>query len=126
MFIFSILLFFISGFIIFWTMIDYPIFLKLLENLYKNRKLNKNYQYTPTVTVLVVAHNEEEVIYKKLTNLIQVDYPKKLLKIIVSSDNSTDNTNELVRLFKRNNTGDNIILNELIVRRGINNDKNEA
>jgi len=126
MLMFSILLFFISGFIIFWTMIGYPIFLKLLENLYKNRKLNKNYQYTPTVTVLVVAHNEEEVIYKKLTNLIQVDYPKKLLKIIVSSDNSTDNTNELVRLFKRNNPGENIILYEVKERRGKTNAQNEA
>src|SRR5699024_8528843 len=121
-----IVIFLINGFIIFWTMIGYPAFLKLLKRLYQNRKLKKNYYYTPTVTVLVVAHNEEKVIYDKLNNLLELDYPEDLMKFIVSSDNSTDNTNNIVRDFKKNNPEIDITLYEVKERKGKTNAQNEA
>ena len=52
----------ISIFIIFWAMIGYPISLKILNKLLKKRKLIKDYKYEPTVTLMIVAHNEEKVI----------------------------------------------------------------
>ena len=45
---------------------------------------------------MVVAHNEEKVIRQKLENIIELDYPKEKLKILVTSDNSTDKTNIIV------------------------------
>ena len=93
------ILFFLNGFIIFWAMIGYPLSISILGKIYKNRENKKDYTHQPTVTIMVVAHNEEKVIREKLENLLEIDYPKNKFEILVASDNSTDKTNELVKKF---------------------------
>src|SRR6516225_6922054 len=44
------------------------------------------------VTVIVVAHNEEDRIRPRLDNLLALDYPKDKLEILLASDGSTDGT----------------------------------
>lgn len=83
----AMVFFYVSGFIIFWAMIGYPLSLKILSKIFKGRTLKKDYSYLPTVTVMVVAHNEEKVIKEKLENIIKLDYPKDKIEFIVSSDN---------------------------------------
>jgi cellulose synthase/poly-beta-1,6-N-acetylglucosamine synthase-like glycosyltransferase len=51
---------------------------------------------TPSLTVVVSAHNEEAVIADKLCNTLEQDYPPDLLEVVVSSDGSTDRTDEVV------------------------------
>jgi cellulose synthase/poly-beta-1,6-N-acetylglucosamine synthase-like glycosyltransferase len=51
---------------------------------------------TPTVTVIVAAHDEERVIERRLENLLALDYPPDRLEILVASDASADRTDELV------------------------------
>ena len=51
---------------------------------------------TPSVTVIVAAYNEETVIERRLENLLALDYPADRLEIVVTSDASTDRTDELV------------------------------
>ena len=51
---------------------------------------------TPSVTVIVAAHDEEPVIERRLENLLALDYPPDRLEIVVASDASTDRTDELV------------------------------
>ena len=92
-------IFWFAGFIIFWAMIGYPISLKILDKILKLKPLTKDFSYEPTVTLMIVAHNEEKVIYNKLNNVINLDYPIEKLEILVSSDNSTDNTNNIVEKF---------------------------
>jgi len=46
----------------------------------------------PSVSVVIVAHNEASRIRAKIENLMAVDYPAELLEIIVASDGSTDET----------------------------------
>lgn len=53
----------------------------------------------PRVTVVISAYNEEARIGRKLRNLLDLDYPKGLLSIIVVSDGSTDRTGEEVRRY---------------------------
>ena len=53
----------------------------------------------PTVTILVPAHNEEEVIGEKVENLLEQDYPANLMEIVVASDVSTDHTIEIASSF---------------------------
>lgn len=118
--------FYLSTFIIFWAMIGYPLSLKILRIIYRNRHLIKDYSYQPTVTVMVAAHNEEKVIRKKLENLIGLDYPKDKIEFLVSSDNSTDQTNEIVRKFIEENPDYNIRLYEVKERKGKTNAQNEA
>lgn len=88
----------IAVFIIFWAMIGYPVSLVFLNKLIK--KSNKrDSTYEPTVTVMVVAHNEEKVIGEKLQNLLDTDYPTDKLEFLIASDFSTDKTDEIVEEF---------------------------
>lgn len=118
-------LWFLSVFIVFWAMIGYPALLFVLDKLIK-RGLKKDYSYEPTVTVLAVAHNEEKVIWEKLNNLICVDYPGNKYKILVTSDFSTDNTNDLVEKFILKHPDFDIRLYKTINHGGKTNAQNEA
>ncbi|CAM4467453.1 glycosyltransferase family 2 protein [Paenibacillus typhae] len=120
------ILFYISAFIIVWAMIGYPLSLKVISNLYKTKRLEKNFSHTPSVTVMVVAHNEEKVILDKLHNIVSLEYPKDLIEFLVSSDNSTDKTNEIVKDFIRSFPEHNIRLFEVKARKGKTNAQNEA
>jgi cellulose synthase/poly-beta-1,6-N-acetylglucosamine synthase-like glycosyltransferase len=51
--------------------------------------------YLPSVAVIVTAYNEEEAIERRLENLRALDYPPELLELVVTSDASTDRTEEL-------------------------------
>jgi len=51
--------------------------------------------YEPTVSVVIPTHNEQDVIAKRLDNLLASDYPKDKLGIIVVDD-STDSTPKII------------------------------
>jgi len=51
----------------------------------------------PTVTIVVVAHNEVERIGARIENLRSLDYPRGSLEILIVSDGSTDGTAERAR-----------------------------
>lgn len=120
------IIFYMSIFIIFWAMVGYPLSIKLLGKFIKNRKLKKNYSNQPTVTIMVVAHNEEKVILNKLKNITQLDYPQNKIQYLIASDNSTDNTNEIVKNFINENKDLEIKLYEVKDRKGKTNAQNEA
>lgn len=120
------ILFYISAFIIVWAMVGYPLSLKLVDKLYRKRKLEKDYSHQPTVTVMVVAHNEEKVILEKLHNIIKLDYPQDKIEFLIASDNSTDRTNEIVREFIQEHQEFKIRLYEVKARKGKTNAQNEA
>jgi poly-beta-1,6-N-acetyl-D-glucosamine synthase len=52
---------------------------------------------TPTVTFVVVAHNEGRRITRRVRNLLSLDYPPAKRQIVVVSDGSTDDTAERAR-----------------------------
>jgi cellulose synthase/poly-beta-1,6-N-acetylglucosamine synthase-like glycosyltransferase len=53
----------------------------------------------PTVTIVVVAHNEEACIEARIQNLLALDYPAEKRQILVGSDGSTDETVARARRF---------------------------
>lgn len=57
-----------------------------------------------TITFIVPAFNEEESILKTLQSLVDVDYPKDKMKIVVVNDGSKDNTKNLVEDFMKTNS----------------------
>lgn len=77
-----------------WTHIGYPLCAWALAGL-RPRPVRRGDLF-PTVTVLVAAHNEEDVIERRITNLLELDYPAERLELIVASDASTDNTDSIV------------------------------
>ena len=121
----SIIIFWIAAFMIFWANIGYPISILLLDKIFhKKEKYQKNYE--PSVTIMIVAHNEEKVIKEKLENVLSLDYPKKKTSILVTSDNSTDKTNKIVKDFINKHPDRNIRLYEVKQRKGKTNAQNEA
>lgn len=121
-----IILFLVAGFFITWGMVGYNLSLKVLSIVFRNRKLEKDYSQKPVVTVMIVAHNEEKVIQNKLENVIDNDYPTDKIEYIVASDNSTDNTNEIVSKFIQKNLEKKIILYNSKCHKGKTNAQNEA
>lgn len=55
-------------------------------------KLRIDEQYSPKVSILIPARNEEKTIELKLLNLRRVVYPKEKMQIILIDDASTDKT----------------------------------
>jgi cellulose synthase/poly-beta-1,6-N-acetylglucosamine synthase-like glycosyltransferase len=51
----------------------------------------------PDITIIIIAHNEADVIEERIQNCLAVDYPSEKIEIIVASDASTDETVELAR-----------------------------
>lgn len=55
----------------------------------------------PRVTVVVAARNEERNIGRTLDSLVQLDYPRDKLEIIISDGASTDGTCEIVKRYSQ-------------------------
>lgn len=123
--IFLQIIFWVAVFIIVWANVGYPLMIILIGKIIK-KKNKKIDNYEPTVTIMIVAHNEEKVIKKKLENVLKVNYPKDKIEILVSSDNSTDGTNEIVEEFIQKHKKSNIRLYKVQERRGKTNAQNEA
>ena len=77
-----------------WTHAAYPLATAGLARV-RSRPVQKG-DGLPTVTVVVAAHDEEEVIERRLENLLALDYPPELVDVVVASDASTDRTDALV------------------------------
>jgi cellulose synthase/poly-beta-1,6-N-acetylglucosamine synthase-like glycosyltransferase len=73
----------------------YPLFIFVLSRL-RERPICKR-DITPSVSVIIAAHNEERDIATKIENTLALDYPVEKLEIIVASDASTDRTDDIVR-----------------------------
>lgn len=54
----------------------------------------------PSITFLIPAYNGAKYIKKCLNSLLNLEYPKDKLKVIVIDDGSTDNTANIVRKYK--------------------------
>ena len=53
----------------------------------------------PTITLLICAYNEEDVVAEKMTNTLAIDYPREKFRIMWVTDGSTDRTNELLAAY---------------------------
>lgn len=124
--VFLKIIFWISAFIIFWAMIGYPVSILIIDKFYPYKKEKRDYSYIPTVTVMIVAHNEEKVIKQKLENVLNLNYPKDKLDVLVASDNSTDGTNAIVENLIQGYPNNNIRLYKAKNRMGKTNAQNEA
>ncbi len=53
----------------------------------------------PKTSIIVPAFNEEKTLFKTISSLIRLDYPKDKLELIVVDDGSTDNTLKIAKQF---------------------------
>jgi cellulose synthase/poly-beta-1,6-N-acetylglucosamine synthase-like glycosyltransferase len=74
-----------------YTHVGYPLLLWLLTRARRTQTVQDAAQL-PRVSVVVAAHDEADVIERRVRNLLELDYPRELFEVIVSSDGSTDDT----------------------------------
>lgn len=102
-------IFWLSLFLIFHTYILFPAILQVLSSSREqdedekegSEQISKN--DLPSLSVLIAAYNEEEVIEEKIRSVLQSDYPTQKLEILVGSDNSSDRTNEILFKLEKEN-----------------------
>jgi biofilm PGA synthesis N-glycosyltransferase PgaC len=91
-------LFWLSVLFILYVYLGYPLVLTLLARLWP--KQVEYPSHLPKVTLLIAAHNEQDVIASKLENTLALDYPGENLQILVAADGSDDRTVEIVKSFE--------------------------
>jgi cellulose synthase/poly-beta-1,6-N-acetylglucosamine synthase-like glycosyltransferase len=100
------ILFWTSAALLVYTHLGYPVVLWLLTRRRSKplgtfgpyRGQNRaNDEELPTVSLIVPAYDEEEVIADKVANALALDYPRERLQVIVASDGSSDATAERAR-----------------------------
>jgi len=95
-------LFFISLGALLYIYFGYPLLLWLWKLL--GAKPVMKGDILPTVSVLISVHNEERHIEERIRNLLDADYPRDKLEILVGCDGSTDGTRKIVERFAGENT----------------------
>lgn len=91
--------------IVFYTYIGYGILLYIitrLKRLIKGKKIEAVLPADddlPTMTLMICAYNEEDVVAEKMENTRALDYPKDKFRIMWVTDGSNDCTNELLKAY---------------------------
>jgi cellulose synthase/poly-beta-1,6-N-acetylglucosamine synthase-like glycosyltransferase len=91
------ILFWSAAALLAWTYVLFPVVVLLRGAL--RRRPHREAAITPSVTMVIAAHNEAASIRAKLENVLSLDYPGDRLEILIGSDGSDDGTDEIVRTF---------------------------
>ena len=124
------LVFFGAIFTICYTYVGFPLTLKMIRdiklwNKAKDINLKANNPSEPTnIQIIISCYNEANIIERRIKNILIQEYPKTRLSILVISDGSTDNTNEVINKLIENHS--NIVLHSLPKNIGKNNALNLA
>lgn len=92
-------LFLILALLCIYSYFLYPILLTLIP---ARRRVDESPiipESLPSLSLIITAHNEAGRIREKLENSLQIEYPADRLELIVASDCSTDETDEIVGEF---------------------------
>ncbi|MCW8934254.1 MAG: glycosyltransferase family 2 protein [Gammaproteobacteria bacterium] len=97
-----ITLFWVSLAAIFYAYFGYPLILVILGKLKDifSPEVHETYpeDSAPDITIIIPAHNEEQVIEAKIRNTLSLYYPGKI-QVLVVSDGSSDNTVSITNKF---------------------------
>jgi cellulose synthase/poly-beta-1,6-N-acetylglucosamine synthase-like glycosyltransferase len=86
----SALLFWLATGLIGYTYAGFPVLVMLRAKL--RPRPHRTADVTPSVSVVIAAHDEERSIGDRVDNLLAVDYPADRLEVVIASDGSTDRT----------------------------------
>ena len=80
----------------------YPFFIILLSRFVNDphESLIGQNDFSPSVSFIIAAYNEERVIRQKIINTLEIDYPAEKLQVIVVADGSDDATEKIVSEYK--------------------------
>jgi cellulose synthase/poly-beta-1,6-N-acetylglucosamine synthase-like glycosyltransferase len=86
----SAFLFWLATGLIGYTYAGFPVLVMLRAKL--RPRPHRTADVTPSVSVVIAAHDEERSIGDRVDNLLAVDYPADRLEVVIASDGSTDRT----------------------------------
>ena len=81
-----------------YSYVGFPLLVSLLATL-RPRSWKIDETYRPSVSIILPAFNEELVLRRCLTSLINLNYPMDRIEILCGSDGSTDRTNTILNGF---------------------------
>jgi len=93
------LVFWTGMFIVLYTYAGYPLWLWLRSQWRRAPILRSSCM--PSVSLVMVVRNEEQVLPRKLRNLLSLDYPPDKFEIVVVSDGSKDGTERILAEFAK-------------------------
>jgi cellulose synthase/poly-beta-1,6-N-acetylglucosamine synthase-like glycosyltransferase len=93
------ILFWVSCGLILWTQAGYGLALALLARLLRSRRQTDASEPAelPSLSLIVAAHDEQEVIAAKVANALSLDYPRARLEVVVACDGCSDATAAVAR-----------------------------
>jgi len=91
--------FWLSAVAIGYAQVGYALLMFLAARVSRREEGLSSSTEQPSVSLIIPAYNEEDVIRKKIENALAIDYPRERLEIVVASDGSTDGTVELAESF---------------------------
>jgi cellulose synthase/poly-beta-1,6-N-acetylglucosamine synthase-like glycosyltransferase len=97
---YSEIVFWISLCLIIHCYLIFPLTLPFLSEFFKRKHQAFSGKFQPKVSILISAFNEEGIIEKKIQNLLELDYPKEKLEILIGDDGSIDRTAEIILKYK--------------------------
>ena len=111
----------VSAALLFYTYLGYPFLIRIWSGLCPRRVMVG--PALPSMTLVVVAHNEVRRIRQRLENFLDLDYAWDRVEVIVASDGSTDGTADLARNYRspqvrviefKDRRGKSAVLNDVI------------
>lgn len=90
-----IFLFWLSIGLVVYCYAGYPVLISIFARFFPKPVAKKKIK--ADVSILISVWNEEDVIERKIKNLLSLQYPSGNFEILIGSDGSTDRTNEIVR-----------------------------
>ncbi len=69
----------------------------------------KRSEISPKISLIIATYNEEATLPSKLRNVLELNYPRELLELVIIDSGSTDNTIQVVEDFKKRNPAVNLI-----------------
>jgi cellulose synthase/poly-beta-1,6-N-acetylglucosamine synthase-like glycosyltransferase len=98
-------IFWLSLFIVWYTFFGYGLLLYLLVQCKKWWKRSSPVpapgSYMPTLTVVIAAYNEADIIEQKIHNTLALEYPQDKLQLVIVTDGSSDATPDIVARYPR-------------------------
>jgi cellulose synthase/poly-beta-1,6-N-acetylglucosamine synthase-like glycosyltransferase len=84
--------------VLLYVYVGYPLLLRAVVFCRGARRVETG-EVVPALSLVISAYNEAAVIRRKLENVIELDYPREQLEVVVISDASSDGTDEIVAEF---------------------------
>jgi len=88
-------LFWVCAGLIAYTYVLYPLLI-LIWARFSPQRTQVDESCFPSVSMVIAAYNEEDVIGKKIENCLALDYPPDHIEFLFGSDGSSDRTNEIL------------------------------